>query len=483
MKPALIAVALLVLTSCATKPPQRQPLEAVDVPDAWKSMAEPGPADDRWWETFGSSNLNQVVTVALTNNFDIRVAAARLESAIAQSGIEGAAQYPWLGFDFDARKAQQNFIGLPIPGSGDEVLTSRSTTYGANLTAAWELDVWGRVRSGVSAALAGVQASEAELTGVRQSIAGQTAKAWLAVIEARQQVKIAEARVASFETTARQNLRRYERGLSPPLDVRLALTTAANSKASLAQRRDQLQRATRQYDILLGRYPDGEANLPTDLPALPAEVPAGLPSDLLERRPDLVAAERRLAATDKRLTQAKRSLLPRISLTASGGTSTADLADIVSDSFSVWTLAANVAQPLFEGGRLRANIALERANVEAAAAQYAKAALTAFGEVEDRLTAGAYLAEQEQQLAESLKQSRASLRLAEERYSSGLEIILTVLTSQAAVFDAESSLTSVRRQILDNRIDLHLSLGGGFGQPTKDAITSNMRSTPSGEDS
>jgi NodT family efflux transporter outer membrane factor (OMF) lipoprotein len=280
-------------------------------------------------------------------------------------------------------------------------------------------------------------------------------------------VAIAEARAASFETTARQNLRRYERGLASPLDVRLALTTAANAKSNLAQRRDQLQRTTRQYEILLGRYPDGEAELPAEIPALPPEIPAGLPAELLERRPDLVAAERRLASIDRRVAQAKRSLLPRISLTASGGTSTADLEDIVSDSFSVWSLAANVAQPIFEGGRLRANIAREKANVQTAAAQYAKTALTAFGEVEEHLTASAYLAEQEVQLAESLKQSRASLRLAEERYNSGLEIILTVLTSQAAVFDAESNLTAIRRQILDNRINLHLALGGGFGaEPT-----------------
>ena len=469
MKQGLILIALGVLTSCATKPPERQSLDAVAVPDQWVAEAEPGNIADRWWENFGSANLNKVVAVALTNNFDIRVAAARLEASVAQSGIEGAAQYPWLGFDFDARRAQQNFIGLPIPGSGGDVLTSRSTTYGSTFAAAWELDLWGRVRSGVSASLAEVQASEADLAGVRQSIAGQTAKSWLAVIEARQQVTIAQARADSFESTARQNLRRYERGLSPPLDVRLALTTAANSKSNLAQRENQLQRAVRRYELLLGRYPDGKADLPDALPALPPEIPAGLPSELLERRPDLVAAERRLASTDRRLVQAKRSLLPKISLTASGGTSTADLADIVSDSFSVWTLAANVAQPLFEGGRLRANIAKENANLQAAAALYAKAALTAFGEVEERLTAGTYLTQQEQQLAEALKQSRASLRLAEERYSSGLEIILTVLTSQAAVFDAESSLSTVRRQILDNRIDLHLALGGGF-EPQTDEI-------------
>lgn len=462
MKAHLAIVPVLLVASCATQPPPKQPLTDVAVPEGWVAENTSGVVQDRWWETFGSSNLNAVVQEALTNNFDIRLAAAHLEAAIGQSRIEGAAQYPWLDFNFDARRSRQNFIGLPIPGSDSDVLSSRSTSYGANFAATWELDIWGRIRSGVKAAIAEVQASEADLAGARQSIAAQTAKAWLAVIEASRQVAIAKARAASFELTAQQNLRRYERGLTAPLDVRLAMTTAANSRSLVAQREDQLQRATRQLEILLGRYPDGAARVPKDLPDLPPDIPAGLPSDLLERRPDLVAAERRLAATDKRLLQAKRSLFPKISLTGSGGTSTAELADILSSSFSVWTLAANVAQPLFEGGRLRANIAREKANVEAAAAQYARTALVAFGEVEARLAAGAHLDEQEQQLAEALKQSRASLRLAEERYASGLEMILTVLTSQAAVFDAESSLMAVRRQILDNRIDLHLALGGGF---------------------
>lgn len=462
MNKLLCVIGLLLTASCATKPPERQALPDVDVPEAWSAEAEPGPTPDRWWESFGSSNLNAVVEEALSNNFDIRIAFARLEAAQAGARIEGAAQYPGIQANFDARRAKQNFLGLPINNPGGGVLSSRTTTYGIGLSASWELDLWGRVRAGVGAAMAEVQASEADWAAARLSIAGQSAKAWLAVIEACQQLSIAEARAASFQTTARQNLRRYERGLASPLDARLAKTTAANALSNAAQRRDQFQRTVRQYELLLGRYPAGESLLQTNLPGLPPPIPAGLPSELLERRPDLVAVERRLAAASKRLSQARRSLLPRFSLTASGGTSTDALEELLSDSYSVWTLAANVAQPLLEGGRLRAGVAREQANVEAAAAQYARAALTAFGEVESLLNAAEHLAEREARLAEALEQSRASLRLAEERYASGLEIILTVLTSQAAVFDAESSLATVRRQILENRIDLHLALGGGF---------------------
>lgn len=476
MRSALSLMLVLVLVSCATKPPEREELKGVNVPTNWTSTAEPGAVVDQWWLSFGSSNLTAVVKEALRNNFDIKVAVGRMDAAIARARVEGAEQYPWVGADFDARRAKQNFIGLPIPGSGGEVLSTRSTTYGASLTATWEVDVWGRIRSGVRAALAEVQASEADLAGARQSIAAQSAKAWLAVIEAQRQVRIAEARATSFESTARQLLRRYERGLSEPLDVRLAMASAAATRSGLEARRDQLQRVKRQLQILLGQYPDAQTGTTNALPDLPSEIPAGLPSGLLERRPDLVAAERRLASADQRLVQAKRAMLPRISLSASGGTSSAELADLVDTDFTVWSLAANAAQPLFQGGRLRAQVAEARANAERLLAEYAKVALTAFGEVEERLEAGAYLAEQEVQLAEELKQSRASLRLAEERYAAGLEIILTVLVSQRAVFDAESSLATVQRQILDNRIDLHLALGGGFTMG-EEAVAQTSRET------
>ncbi len=451
-------------TSCVTSPPPQTGRAGVVIPAKWTAgAASSAPIQERWWESFGSSNLNTLVTEALQHNYDLPIAAARLEASLAQARIAGADLYPSLNAGFDAQRSKRNFIGFPIPGQNGKVLSSFSTTYGISLNTAWEVDVWGRIRSGARAALAEVQASEATFEAVRQSIAAQTVKGWLAVREARLQVSLAENTVQSFRVTAEQNRRRYERGLRDALDLRLALNAQAAAEATLAQNRATLDRATRQLEAFLGRYPAGKAKGTELLPEARLEIPPGLPSELLTRRPDLVAAERRLAAADQRLAQAKASLFPRLSLTASGGTSTQELADLVSSDFSVWTLAANLAQPIFEGGRLRAGIKLSRAGVREALAAYSQAVLKAFTEVETSLAALRLLAEREEHLREALDQARAALRLAEDRYAAGLEIFLTVQEAQRRVFNNETQLLAVRRQRLETQVDLHLALGGGFG--------------------
>jgi len=220
--------------------------------------------------------------------------------------------------------------------------------------------------------------------------------------------------------------------------------------------------AQRQLELVAGRYPAGAWEVDGQLPGLPPEVPPGLPSNLLLRRPDLVAAERQLAAALQRVKEAKRSLLPRISLTASGGRSSAELEDLLSSSVNMWSLAANAAQPLFQGGRLLANIDLTEAKAREAVESYREVVLRAFGEVENALASESSLREREVELEESVKQSQAAQRLAEERYLLGLVDFVTLNEAQRSAFSAESQLISVRRRLLDNRVNLYLALGGGF---------------------
>lgn len=459
----LLAGMLPLLVSCVAAPPRRGVATPFTVPSQWSGgAASPGPVGAAWWESFGSPGLIEAVNEALQNNLDLHAAAARLEAAAAEARVAGAALWPTLGASFNAQRQQQNFIGLPIPGARGGVLTARFNSFGVGLNTSWELDLWGRVRAGKRAALAEVQASEASLAALRQSIAAQTAKAWLAALEAQRQVDLSRRTVRSYELTARQTRARYARGLRSALELRLASNTLASAQAVLHQREAARQRAVRQLEILLGRYPAGRLDTEADFPKLPGEVPAGLPSDLLQRRPDVLAAERRLAAADARLWQAKASLFPRLSLTASGGTSSSDLSDLVSSQFKVWTLAGNLAQPLFEGGRLRAGVALADARARQAVADYLQTALTAFAEVESALASEQFLAERERSLAEAAAQAQAALRLANDRYARGLESFLSVLESQRRAFDAESQLLAARRLRADNRVDLHLALGGAF---------------------
>jgi outer membrane protein, multidrug efflux system len=418
---------------------------------------------DRWWETFEDPGLTAAVEEALARNHDLKSAVARLDAAAAQARIAGADLYPSVGFGFDARRQKQNFVGLPIPGAEDQILTSRSTVFGLGLNSSWEMDLWGRVRSGRSAALADVQASQADLAGATNSLAAQTVRLWMAAAEAQRQLELAKATLSNYQATAEQVRSRYERGVRSPLDLRLALTAQSAAEALVSERENQRQAVRRQFEILLGRYPAGLAAISNELPAPPPSIPAGLPSELLQRRPDLVAAERRLAAAGARQKQARAARFPRISLTASGGTSSSDLADLLSSQFSVWTLAGNLAQPIFEGGRLKAGEDLASAREREAMEGYASAVLRAFAEVETALAAEQLLARRENELIEAARQAEAALNLAEERYAGGLENFSTVLEAQRRVLENASSLIAVRRARIDNRLDLHLALGGGFG--------------------
>jgi NodT family efflux transporter outer membrane factor (OMF) lipoprotein len=345
------------------------------------------------------------------------------------------------------------------------VLTTVSTNFGVSFDLTWEADLWGRLRSGERAALADFQSQAADLRGAQLSLAGQTVKAWFAVAEAEQQLQLAEATVDSFGTSTEQVRARFEQGLRPSLDVRLALSSLANAQALQAQRRQQLDAAVRQIEVLLGRYASGDLVGPSVLPDTPRAIPGGLPAELVSRRPDLVAAERRVAATGQRLQVARAELYPRISLTGATGTATGALADLVNGDFSVWSLVANLVQPLFQGGRLRAGIDRAEARAAEELALYANTALVAFSEVETALAAEQLLADREGFLETSAEQSRAAEDIADDRYRAGLGDYIAVLESQRLALQAEGDLISARRLRLENRVDLYLALGGGFSQP------------------
>ena len=461
----IIITAALIAVGCASPPKRQPPNIDVDLPAEWTvddSIAVPVGADTTsWWTRFGSAQLNDLVDEALSENHDIAVAVARVDAAAAIARIAGADLYPNVNAKFDASRRQQNIIGIPIPGAPG-VIQSRSTSFGVSLDAMWEIDLWGRIRSGQSAALADVEASWADLAAIRLSIAAQSVKAWFAVIESRLQMELARQTVASYRLSTEQVRRRYEEGVRSSLDLRLALTSLYGAEALLESRTQQFDRAKRQLEILLGRYPAGSVNATGDLPVIADDVPSGLPSELLIRRPDLLAAERRYAGAERRVSQSRRAFFPRLSLTGSTGTLSEDLKDLVDGDFSVWSIAANLTQPIFQGGRLLGNLARSQALSDQVLAQYALAVLSAFGEVESSLFTEETLAKHESHTQRAAEQSEAAIQLAERQYNAGLVDYITVLETQRRALDSQSQLLSVRRQRLDVRVNLHVALGGGF---------------------
>ncbi len=250
--------------------------------------------------------------------------------------------------------------------------------------------------------------------------------------------------------------------MTSSLDMRRARSNLASAEATLSQRKGIYDGLLRQLEVLLGRYPAAQLKTDKMLPQLQQTIPSGLPADLIMQRPDLLAAEQRLLAAKATTSSAKRALLPRISLTGSTGTSTEELKDILSGDFSVWSIAGNILQPLFQGGRLRANVKLSKSQEEIQQASYLQTALSAFAEVESALANEAFLQNRETSLLEATEQAIAASELAESQYSSGVIDYLSLLDAQRSAYNTESQLISVRRERLNARIDLHVALGGGF---------------------
>lgn len=240
----------------------------------------------------------------------------------------------------------------------------------------------------------------------------------------------------------------------------LVLMDVANAEAQLAQARNQVEAASRQLEVLLGRYPEGKSAPGDQLPTLPELVPAGLPGQLLGRRPDLRAAFARLQAEDWRVASAQAALLPTLTLTGSGGLRSGELRDLVDPGSAAWSAAGGLLQPLFTGGLLRNAVRLNRARVEEALNRYQGTALAAFREVEQALAAEEWLLAQEWSLGESVRQTEASRKLAVYSYRHGFIDILTLLDSYRSTLNAESAHLAVKREILTNRINLYLALGG-----------------------
>ena len=480
-------IALIALTlSCARLPEPRRPDLEVDVPDEWTGGGATGGAVvENWWESFDDPGLNALIAEALEHNHDLLAAVARVDAAAAQARIAGADLKPMIDVGLNGSKQKQLFIGIPI-GPPGEIPSAVFESYGLSLNVFWEADLWGRLRARKAAAVADYQATAVDYAAVRLSLAGQVAKVWFALAESQRQLDLAEATVEAFTKTADRVRSRYEKGLRPSLDLRLALSDLAAAEANLELRRDALQAVRRQLEVLVGRYPaDTLAGNPA-LPPPPDEVPEGLPATLVSRRPDLVAAELRLYGADARLAEARRSLYPRLTLTGSGGTATAALGDLIDGNFSVWSLAAGLVQPIFQGGRLRAGVDLADANTRQSMETYIQDALRAYGEVETTLSSESILTRQEEALEISSTQAAAASALSQDRYDSGLTNIITVLDSHRRALSAESAFLAVRRARLENRVDLYLSLGGGFDsagiEPGKAATTPDP-STDTGEPS
>ncbi len=450
----------LTLTACAA--PERDDVSnvAVKPPSQWNAPHARGDVDTDWWRKLGDPGLDAAIDRTLRHNHDLQAARARLFAAASQARLAGAPLSPQLNVGLNGTRQRSVFVGLPFGGGG--LLSNNFNSFGVNLNASWEIDIWNRVGAAEDAALADLVATAEDLRGLRQSMAAQTAKAWYAAVEAREQIALATTTVASYRETETQVDARFRRGVRSALDLRLARSRRMSAQAQQHQWEERFENAVRQLEVLQGRYPDGRSSIPEKLPTRAEPIPVGLPADIVRRRPDLVAAERRLAAAGFRVDEAQASIYPQLSLFGQLGTSSNKVSGLLDLDFLAWNLGANLVAPILDGGTRREQRNLAIARESEAIANFAQVALRAYREVETLLATDGIVRKQEQTLAEASTESRAAKDLSEDRYRRGIGDFIAVLEAQRSALALQGQLLTTRRQLLDLRVDLHLALGGGF---------------------
>ncbi|MCW1883172.1 efflux transporter outer membrane subunit [Luteolibacter flavescens] len=435
------------------------PREKVEVsaPATWHaaSSGTDGKISSGWLREFSDAGLTRAVNEALAHNQDLMAASARMRQA-KESSISGRSRTR-------PRIAAGGTAGFDVNENGRSP-ASESERYGLSLSASWEADLWGRLRDLNAADDASYDAARADFRGARLSLAASSAKAWCNLIASEQLLELAHSTLDSNERVLRAVERLFKGGAGQgALDVQLGRTNVASSQRAVKAAQLDRDNAARAYEVLTGKYPSGKTWASRDLPEMKRGVPAGLPADLIERRPDLAAARARLFASAKRADATRKAMLPSLALSGSTGTPVSNYSNLLNPAYLASSVAANFAQSVYEGGALAADTRGALAANEAAVHDYSQAALEAFREVESALGGDSSLAEQETYLVSEVEQAALAQKQAARDYSDGVnDDILRVLESQSRATNSRAGLIRLRNERLQNRIDLHLALGGDF---------------------
>ena len=461
-----ILAVVFALTGCLNLGPEyHRPDGVVPIPGAFEEAMVPGDQvtyDDKWWSIFNDPALNNYMDAVLAHNWDIERTAGRILELRALAGQTRADRYPQVDIDWRNRKDVRH---IDRPGGGRERDTF--SAYDLSLPVFFEVDLWGRLARAEEAVRAELLRAEENRRAVAQTVVAEALALYFEIESIERGLAISFGLIDNFERNLRLVRRRYERGLASALDLRQARRILAESEATIPNLRRDLGTRQHRLSILMGKYPS--ANPPRQHPddyyeRLP-EVPAGLPSDLLLRRPDIRAVEARLMALNARVAEALASRFPRITLTGSFGYQRNHFDQLFRSDSELWTFANGVTQPIFDAGRLEEGQRAAEARYRQGVADYAQTVLTAFAEVEDALLTRREQLERRKLVVTFLDEARQTQNVAEKRYGRGLTRYLDVLDAQRARFLAERDLVEADLALYINRINLYVALGGDWADP------------------
>ena len=444
----------LMLASCALPQAPRAGSLPVTVPERFAREGGTEPVD-RWWEGFGDAGLNAAMEQVLSGNLDLRLAWARLDESRAVARRAGADLWPQVSASANGSRSRYEVEG---DGLVDDFIT-RVNEFDVGLSTSYEVDLWGRIRSSADAAAAEARASREDVEAAALALAAAVAEAWFALAEQLAQEALLTEQITVSKTFLDLAEVRFGQGQGSALDVYQQRTQLAAVQGQLPLVAARMAVLRHELSVLAGRPPQGEMQDPeAALPALTEPPATGLPAQLLQQRPDVRAAYQRLAAADARTATAAAALLPRLRLTATGGYQSTEFHELFNQT--MWSLAAGLTAPLFEGGRLRANVEQAAATARARLMEYGQVVLRALREVEDALAQESRQHEFLASLDQQLELAQATLEQAELRYRNGLSDYLPVLTALQSLQSLERERLSAQRLLAAYRVRLYRALGG-----------------------
>jgi outer membrane protein, multidrug efflux system len=455
----MVVGGLAIWSGCALGPNYKRP--AVDTPAAYRFAEIPGTSsfgDMPWWQVFKDPLLQDLIRTALTNNYDLKQAIARVEQARQQVTVARAPLFPQIGYGGD--------IGRGKNAMANSLATLNGTTESSaqiNLNAFWEIDFWGRIRRLTEAARAQYLATDEARRGVMITLVGDVATAYFTLLDLDQELQIQRAATNAYAGSYRIfNDRRIE-GIASKLETDRAMAAMANAAATIPQLELQIATTESQINLLLGRHPGSVARGSlTDLPPFPVEIPTGLPSSLLQRRPDVVAAEQSLISANANVGASFANFFPQIGLTTFLGKVSPELSTFSGGSANAWNVGATLAGPLFQGGQLRAQYRAAKAKFDEAKAAYEQTVLTALREVSDSLITRQKYAEAGVFDAQAVAALASSVDLATERYLNGKSSYYEVLQAQQELYPTQRTQVQAQVSQLLAIVQLYKALGGGW---------------------
>lgn len=453
MRLPLAAAMAVLLAGCSMMPGYERP--AAPVPAAWPGEPQATGAaavqQPDWREFFADAQLRRLIGIALQNNRDLRMAVLNIEQARAQYDIRRADRFPTVNAAVTGSR-------MPASNGG----TNSAYTAGLAVTA-WEIDLFGRVASLSEAALAQYLATEEGRKAAQTSLVASVANTWLALVADEELLALTRQTLATREESLRLTRLRFENGASSELDFRQSQSLFESARVAFAQQQRQRAQDMNALALLLGQPVPDDLQAPAALASLALpDLPAGMPSDVLTRRPDVRQAEQQLIAANANIGAARAAFFPRISLTAGVGTASSQLSELFKGGSWGWTAAPQLLLPIFDAGRNTASLRSANVSRDIAVAQYEKAIQSAFREVADSLSARATLVEQLQAQGNVAEAEAVRFRLSELRYNNGVSSYLDLLDAQRSLFAARQALIQTRLAQLQNQVLLYRALGGGW---------------------